>query len=210
MQYGMTSLHTNELLAILLRSGCKGKSAIELADEVLALRKPLSNLFSLTYGELMHIKGIKKAKALEILACFELSRRMSLMELNEKDVIRHPKSLIAWLNKQIGYHEQEHFLVVFLNHKNEIISYQDMFIGQRNSCQVAPNEVFTQALRIGAYRIILVHNHPSGDVTPSEEDVMTTQRFLEIGKLCGIECLDHVIVGHNRYFSFKEKQMIAS
>ena len=84
-----------------------------------------------------------------------------------------------------------------------------MFIGQRNSCQVAPNEVFTQALRIGAYRIILVHNHPSGDVTPSEEDVMTTQRFLEIGKLCGIECLDHVIVGHNRYFRIKEKQMIA-
>lgn len=156
------------------------------------------------------IKGIKQAKALEILASFELSKRIALSNVDEKVCIQHPKNLVNWLNSKIGYLEQEHFMVVFLNHKNEIISYKDMFIGLGNSCNVSVREVYTQALRINASRLLLVHNHPSGNVTPSKEDIELTKDFLGVGKLCGIDCLDHIIVGHNAYFSFKEKQIIAS
>lgn len=210
MKYGMCYLHTNELIAILLRSGIAGKSAIELADEVLLLRDTLGKLSTVTIAELMNIKGIKKAKALEILACFELSKRMATTQIDKKTYIKNPQILIEWLNSQIGYLEQEHFYVIFLNHKNEILAHHDMFVGQRTSCLISTNEVFTQALRVNASRLILVHNHPSGHVLPSDEDIRLTNEFIEVGKVCGIECLDHIIVGHNRYFSFKEKQMIAS
>ena len=210
IRYGMEFLHHNELLAILLRSGYKGKSAIELADEILQLRQSLNGLSNVSLEELTSLKGIKQAKALEILACFELSRRIAYEQIEKKTVIQNPKALIHWLNTQIGYQEQEHFMILFLNHKNEILTYKDMFIGLQNSCNVSAREVYTHALRINAAKIMLVHNHPSGSVEPSLEDIQVTDRFAAVGKLCGIECLDHLIVGQNRYFSFKEKQMIAT
>ncbi len=206
----MGILHHNELIAILLRSGIPGKSAIELADEVLHLRDSLTKLSTISLAELMSIKGIKQAKALEILACFELSKRMALAEVEGKVQINRPVALMHWLNTQIGYLDQEHVFVVFLNYRNEIITYQDMFSGLENSCAVSVRQVYTQALRCNASKIMLVHNHPSGNVVPSLEDEKMTKRFVEVGKTCGIECLDHVIVGHNRYFSFKEQQMIES
>mgnify|MGYP002547026624 FL=1 len=101
-------------------------------------------------------------------------------------------------------------MILFLNHKNELLTYKDMFVGLQNSCNVSVREVYTYALRINASKIMLVHNHPSGHVEPSKEDIVITRQFIEAAKLCGIECLDHLIVGQNRYFSFKEKQMIAS
>ena len=210
MKYGINSLRNDELIAILLRSGYKGKSAIDLADEILCLRNNLSELTNINLEELTQIKGIKKAKALEILACFELCKRITMTNVEEKFSINHPLVLIHWLNAQIGYLEQENFLVIFLNSKNEIITYKNMFVGLQNSCNVSVREVYTQALRINASKILLVHNHPSGKVEPSKEDIQVTERFVKVGLLCGIECTDHIIVGHNHYFSFREKQMIAS
>ncbi|MGN1343934.1 MAG: DNA repair protein RadC [Traorella sp.] len=210
IKYGIEVLRNDELIAILLRSGYKGKSAIELADEIISLRKKLNGLTNLTFEELMSIKGIKQAKALEILACFELSRRIAYDSLDEKISINSPQSLIRWLNAQIGYLEQEHFMILFLNNQNEIITYKDMFCGLENSCNISVKEVYTQALRISSSKILLVHNHPSGNIEPSIEDIHVTENFIRAGKLCGIECLDHIIVGQNRYFSFQEKQMIAS
>nr|WP_294562578.1 DNA repair protein RadC [uncultured Traorella sp.] len=210
MTYGISYLQHRELIAMLLRSGYKGKSALELADDILKLRPNLSMLSHLTLEELTSLKGIKKAKALEILACFELSRRMAVACVEKRISIHSPENLVRWLNREIGYQEQEHFMILFLNHKNELLTYKDMFVGLQNSCNVSVREVYTYALRINASKIMLVHNHPSGHVEPSKEDIVITRQFIEAGKLCGIECLDHLIVGQNRYFSFKEKQMIAS
>lgn len=210
MKYGITYLQHRELIAILLRSGYKGKSALELADEILKLRPNLSTLSHVSLEELISLKGVKRAKALEILACFELSRRMAAARVEKKITIQSPKNLVQWLNMEIGYQEQEHFMILFLNHKNELLTYKDMFIGLENSCNVSVKEVFTYALRVNASKIMLVHNHPSGHVEPSNEDIAVTRRFIDAGKICGIECLDHLIVGQNHYFSFKEKQMIAS
>lgn len=158
----------------------------------------------------MQIKGIKQAKAFEILACFELSRRIASSKLDEKVMMNHPSKIVDWLNTQIGYMEQEHFMIIFLNNRNEIISYKNMYIGLSNSCSVSVREVYTQALRVNASRVLLVHNHPSGNITPSREDIEVTNQFVQAGKICGIQVIDHIIVSHNRYFSFKEKQMIAS
>lgn len=209
-RYGIAVLQNRELLAILLRSGCQGKSALELADEVLRLRNDLPKLTTLTLAELCQLKGIKEAKALEILACFELSKRMSEEKMRHKVMINSPSSLNHWLNMQIGYQEQEHFMVLFLNIRNEILSHKSVFIGESGNCNVSVKEVYTLALREGACKIILVHNHPSGNVQPSDADIHITRRFIEAGKICGIECLDHVIVSHNLYFSFKEEQMFSN
>ena len=203
-------MRNDELLAILLRSGYKGKSAIDLGNEILNLRNSIQSLTNLTLIELTQIKGIKQAKALEILACFELSKRIASARLEENVSINHPSKIVDWLNNKIGYLEQEHFLIVFLNHRNEIITSRNMYVGLSNSCNVSVREVYTQALRLNASKILLVHNHPSGNIEPSREDIQVTNQFVEAGKLCGIQVIDHIIVSHNRYFSFKEKQMIAS
>lgn len=203
-------MRNDELLAILLRSGYKGKSAIDLGNEILNLRNSIQSLTNLTLIELTQIKGIKQAKALEILACFELSKRIASARLEENVSINHPSKIVDWLNNKIGYLEQEHFLIVFLNHRNEIITSRNMYVGLSNSCNVSVREVYTQALRLNASKMLLVHNHPSGNIEPSREDIQVTNQFVEAGKLCGIQVIDHIIVSHNRYFSFKEKQMIAS
>ena len=144
------------------------------------------------------------------MACFELSKRIASSRLDEKVVINHPSKIVEWLNNKIGYMEQEHFMIVFLNNRNEIISNKNMYIGLSNSCNVSVREVYMQALRMNASKLLLVHNHPSGNVDPSREDIDVTNQFVEAGKLCGIQVIDHIIVSHNRYFSFKEKLMIAS
>lgn len=142
-----------------------------MADDIVSLRSSLSALTNITLEELKSIKGIKQAKALEILACFELSRRIAFSKIDEKVMIDHPNVLIHWLNTQIGYLEQEHFFIIFLNHRNEILTYKDMFVGLTSSCNVSVREVYTHALRINASKLILVHNHPSGHVEPSVEDI---------------------------------------
>ena len=139
-----------------------------------------------------------------------LFSKEEVTKLDEKVVINHPTKIVEWLNNKIGYMEQEHFMIIFLNNRNEIISNKNMYIGLSNSCNVSVKEVYTQALRVNASKLLLVHNHPSGNIEPSIEDVQVTNQFIETGKLVGIQVIDHIIVSHNRYFSFKEKQMIAS
>ena len=210
LTYGIESLRNDELIAILLRSGTTGKNAIDLANDILDLRDNLSELTNISIEELINIKGIKNAKALEILACFELCKRIMMPSVKEKKSITHPRNIVDWLNTKIGYLEQEHFMVLFLNNRKEIITYKDMYIGLSNSCNISVKEVYTNALRLNASYIIIVHNHPSGIVVPSNDDIQVTNNFVEVGKMCGINCVDHIIVGHNHYFSFREKQMIAS
>lgn len=208
LRLGIEILSNRELLALLLRSGVKGKSALEVADQILLLRNQLGALQNVTIHELMQIKGISIAKGLEILACLELSKRISYDEMCEQFSIEHPASLIEWMNKKIGFANQEHFFVLFLDTANKIIGFKELFVGLLNSCNVGAKEIFKEAISRNSAKILLVHNHPSGQIEPSVEDQRVTMQLMDVADVCKIPILDHIIVGQNRYFSFKEKHLL--
>lgn len=200
---GIRALSNQELIALIVRTGPKGQNALQLADQLLRFGPGLSGFMSLDYHELMQIPGIKGAKASELLAVIELSRRMALDQSMDVDVIDQPARLIAWLKKELGSLKQEHFVVIFLNTKNHILGYRALFVGGLDRSIVHPREVFKQAVAYSAARIIVVHNHPSGDVTPSENDYQVTQVLEEAGETMGIPLLDHLIVSHSGFRSLR-------
>jgi DNA repair protein RadC len=201
---GVRALNDAELLGILLRSGIQGKSSVDLAKELLMLCGSLNNLSSMESSELLSIKGIKQAKASEILALCEISRRMAQQASLEVDVIDQPSRLVNWLKKELGSCQQEQFLVVFLNTKNHIIGHKVLYMGGLDRSIVHPREVYKEALKVSAARIIVVHNHPSGDVSPSENDHLVTKVLEEAGDTMGIPLLDHLIVSHYGYTSLRQ------
>lgn len=201
---GVRALNDAELLGILLRSGTQGKSSVDLAKELLMLCGSLNNLSSMESSELLSIKGIKQAKASEILALCEISRRMAQQASLEVDVIDQPSRLVNWLKKELGSSQQEQFLVVFLNTKNHIIGHKVLYMGGLDRSIVHPREVYKEALKVSAARIIVVHNHPSGDVSPSENDHLVTKVLEEAGDTMGIPLLDHLIVSHYGYTSLRQ------
>lgn len=205
---GIGCLSNRELLAIILRSGTKSLSALDLGDSLLQRFHTFSNMSTATYHDLKKINGIKEAKALQLLASFEITRRIGLEKNQGGKVMNHPQDFVEWLNQEIGNQMQEHFLVVFLDTKNIMMEYKVIFIGTINMSLIHPREVFKEALHIGCAKIICVHNHPSGDVTPSKEDILMTNRLKEVGDMVGIPLLDHIIVGKNNYLSFREKLLI--
>lgn len=205
---GIDSLSNRELIAIILGIGSKKKSALEIADDMLNTYHTLAELSAVSLDELMQIDGIKQAKGIQLQASFELSRRVSMDEIRQTIVVDKPRILSDWLNQWIGFSQQEHFIVVFLDNKNAIIKHKVMFIGTMNSAVVHPREVYREAISIGSSKIICAHNHPSGDITPSQEDIHMTRRLKEVGDLMQIPLLDHIIVGKNNYLSFREKLLI--
>lgn len=208
LRYGIEQCSNRDLLAIILRSGVKGKSVLELADQILSMDQNLAMITRLTYEELIQIRGIKKAKAIVLLACFELSKRISSDQVLSAMRVDKPSSLSAWLNKKIGFMDQEHFLVIFLGTKNQILKDKTIFIGSLDRTIVHPREIYKEAIKLNASKIICVHNHPSGDVTPSPNDITATQAISEVGKTVGIPLLDHLIVGNNHYLSFREQGLL--
>ncbi|MEG0290088.1 MAG: DNA repair protein RadC [Erysipelotrichaceae bacterium] len=206
---GIESISNRDLLAIIIRSGTKGSSAMQLADHILMLGHSLCDILSLDMSTLTTIKGIKETKALQILACFELSKRIAFDQSKQERIqVNHPKVIVDWLNKEIGFSSQEHFIVIFLDNKNHIISYKTLFIGSLNASVVHPREVYKEAIEKKAAKIMVAHNHPSGDPQPSENDIITTRCLKETGDIVGIPLLDHIIVGKNNYISFAQKLLI--
>ena len=203
-RYGVRSLSEAELLGLLLRSGIPGKSSVELAKELLETAGSLSNLTRFDYPTLLAIKGIKQAKASEILALCEISRRMAETTAMAVDVIDQPLRLVHWLKKELGPAQQEQFMVVFLNTKNHIIGHKILYLGGLDRSIVHPREVYKEALKVSAARIIAVHNHPSGDVSPSENDHWVTKVLEEAGDTMGIPLLDHLIVSQTGYTSLRQ------
>lgn len=203
-RFGVKALSNRELIALLLRSGTKTHSALDLADQVLAKSKGLLGLSQCEIQDFMSIDGIKEAKASELCAIGECARRMAFEASQGVSVIDQPQRVIHWLQNEIGHCMQEHFLVVFLNTKNHIIGYRPLYVGGLDRSIVHPREVFKQAVAHSAARILVVHNHPSGDVTPSENDFMVTTVLEEAGQTMGIPLLDHLIVSKQRYLSLKE------
>lgn len=204
IQYGPHRLSNTELLAIILRSGKKGENVIELSNKILKKFKS-ENLPILSYKELKDFPGLGPAKACEIIACFELGKR--LLKGKTEGFYLHPEDVWKEL-KDIRDNKKEHFVIFYLDSRNQEIKREVISVGSLNASLVHPREVFEPAVKNLAAQILLAHNHPSGDSEPSEEDLEINKRLSEAGKILGIEVIDHIIVTRNSYFSFKEKELL--
>ena len=199
---GIDSLNDSELLAIILQNGTNGENVIDLSHRLIAsFGLDKLNLLSLT--ELMKIKGIKLAKASQLIAAFELSKRINSGTICEK-VVKNPSDIAGYYMEKLKDKKKEHFIAVFLDSKNKVIKDEVISIGTLNSSLVHPREVFKEAIKNSANSIILVHNHPSGSVEPSEEDYRVNKVLVETGNLIGIKVLDHLIVGEGKWESIEE------
>lgn len=204
LQFGAQALSNAELLAILLRTGTYAESAVGVAQRLLIEAGGLRNLVEMSVGQLTKIKGIGLAKAVQILAGIELGRRLARTTRPETVTIRSPKDVTRLMMEELRYLQKEHFVCLFLNTKNNVIGQETLSIGSLNASIVHPREVFLAAIKRSSASIICVHNHPSGDPTPSPEDIEMTRRLVEAGSIIGIDVLDHVIIGDRTSVSLKE------
>lgn len=205
LKLGSNHLSNQEILAILLGSGTRAESVMDLSNRVLMHFEGIKLLSGATIEELTAIKGIGPAKGVQLLAAIEIGKRMNEYRPDERYIIRSPEDGADYVMEEMRSLEQEHFVVLFLNTKNQIIHRQTIFIGSLNASIVHPREVFREAVKRSAASIICAHNHPSGDPTPSQEDIHVTRRLVESGKMIGIEVLDHLIIGDRKFVSLKEK-----
>ncbi len=207
IKYGVETLSNSELLAIMLRTGSKKITALNLASNLLLEASGLETLSEYSIEELKKIKGIGNAKATQIKAAFELGRRLSCVQTKQA-VINSPSDLADVLIARMGHFKQERFDVVLLDTKNKIIGIKNIFKGSLASTLVHPREVFKFAIKKSSASIILAHNHPSGDLNPSQEDIKLTKRMIEAGEIVGIDVLDHLIIVNNNYNSLKNRGII--
>lgn len=203
---GVSSLSNAELIAILLRSGTRELSVIELSYYILKEVGGLSNLGKKTYNELCKIKGLKEAKALTLLATIEIAKRMNYTSEN-LNYVGSSEKIYELFEPMLRNEEQENCLVVFLNVKSKVICHKRMFIGGLSSHLVHPRDIFREAVKNNAAAIVLIHNHPSGDPSPSLQDIETTKSICELGEELGIRVIDHIIIGKGSYYSLREKKL---
>ena len=204
---GAGSLTDAELLAILIRTGTKQFNAIQLGKAIIEKADNIRYLQNITIEELESINGIGKTKAVQIKAALELGNRIASYK-PAKYKIKNPWDIYKYYMESLRYQYKEIFKVVLLNTKNEIITDVDISMGTLNSSLVHPREVFREAIIRSSNKIILLHNHPSGNAEPSKEDKSVTNRLKECGELIVIEVIDHIIIGDGIYFSFKENMLI--
>lgn len=210
LKYGAEILTNSELLALIIGFGSKKDSAITLAQKIIYNNnKGLLNIVETDAELLKSYNGINDAKAAKILAVAELSKRISRERVN-KIKIASPQTIAALLLEEMRYLKKEVFKIVLLDTKNNVISINNVSVGCLDSTIVHPREVFLDAIKNSSAAIILVHNHPSGEVEPSKDDINITNRIIECGKIIGIKVLDHIIIGDGNYLSFKEKGYIYS
>ena len=202
---GASSLSNSELLAIILRTGSSSSSALDLASKLLARFGNLGGLNKATFSELCKEHGIGEAKTSQIKAAFELGRRLHISQPEQRLVVKSPQDIADLLLSEMSFFDQEHLRVVLLNTKNQVMRIPEIYKGNVNTSQIRISEVFREAIRENSPAIIVVHNHPSGDPTPSKEDINITEQVVKAGELLNIEVLDHIIVGQQKYVSLKEQ-----
>lgn len=205
---GVSSLSDAELIAILLRTGTKEASALDLSKGLLSKTGGLGKLLSMSFKELSQVKGIGKSKAASILAAFELGRRSMRAKIGEKIKIKGPEDVFSYLSPKLKGSKNEKFGILILDTKNNVKTEKIISEGDLQAAIVHPREIFHYATLELAASIILFHNHPSGDPTPSEYDREVTKKAVSAGKIMGIEVLDHIIIGDGVYYSFKEHEEI--
>lgn len=204
---GIENLSNEELLALVFRCGSKTSNVIDLANTIMEKYKTFNNLVNSTYEDLIKLNGIKEVKALEILAIMEIAKRVGKNKINNLKAIKSPRDIYEHFSVLLKDRNQEVFMVIFLNIKSHIIRYEELFKGGLNSSIVDVNLIFKKAISYNASKIICLHNHPSGDPTPSKQDIMVANKIDKIGGILEINVMDHIIIGKGRYFSFKESEI---
>jgi DNA repair protein RadC len=204
---GAEFLSDPELLAILLRVGVQGQDVLSLSQNLLRDHKGLIGLSRMPLSSLQGVNGIGPAKAVTILAALELGRRLLLADAHEQLQIRSPQDVASVLQIQMGLLDQEQLRVVLLDTKNHVLDMPIIYRGSLNTSVIRVAEVFRDAIKQNAAAVIVVHNHPSGDPTPSPEDVRVTRDLIAAGKLLDVDVLDHLVIGRNRYVSLRQKKL---
>jgi DNA repair protein RadC len=206
---GMQSLSDNELLSIFIRSGTKGSSALDISDKILKYRAGnLRNLVDLSFDEFLEFPGIGEIKAIQLKAIAEITERLSRNRRNSKIILSDPRSIAEYFMETMRSLDRENLIAVFFDMKSGLIGYRTIAIGTRNVAPVCPDVIFREAVSAKAAYLVLLHNHPSGDPTPSNEDRNVTKRIKECGNLMNIPLSDHIIIGDNNFYSFfREKEL---
>ena len=202
---GVQALSNSELLAILLRVGVPGENAVQVGQRLLNTFNGLAGLHRAPFEELCAQHGVKEAKAAQIKAAIELGNRMRLENPEERPTINSPADAAALVAYEMSALEQEHLRVLLLDTRNHVLDIVEVCKGSVNSSQVHVGELFKAAIRRNASALIVVHNHPSGDPTPSPDDVAVTRAIIQAGKLLDVEVLDHMVIGQGRWVSLKER-----
>ena len=211
LKHGAAALSDTELLAVLLRTGVKGLDVLELAKYLLGPNcgdYGILNVHNLSLEELKKIKGIGDEKAIQILCLSEFAKRLAKANAKEGLTFALPSSIAEYYMEEMRHQKQEHIKLLMLNSKSKLLGESDISKGTVNASLISPRELFIEALNKQAVSIILIHNHPSGDPTPSKTDILLTNRVKEAGELIGIELLDHIIIGDNCYSSFAEMELV--
>ncbi|MDO8750130.1 MAG: DNA repair protein RadC [Dehalococcoidia bacterium] len=206
--HGAAYLSNSELIAILLRTGTPAENVVDLASRLLSRFGGLEGLSRASFQELSSVHGIGEAKTAQLKAALELGRRLLATTGEDRVTIRSPRDVANLLAAEMGLLDQEHFRVLLLNTKNQVMGVREVYKGNVSSAVIRASEVFQEAVRSNCPAIILVHNHPSGDPTPSPEDAQTTRQLVEAGKILDIEVLDHVVIGRaasGGFVSLKER-----
>lgn len=212
LKEGAQGLSDAELLSIIIRTGTREENSLILAQKILALNYPkkgILGLLHLSMQELMQIKGIGRVKGAQLLCIGELSRRIWKKTARlETEAFHNPLDIVNYFVEDMRHREQELVYIMLLNTKGVLIKDVMISQGTVNASVVSPREIFIEAVRYHAVSLVLVHNHPSGDPTPSREDISLTKRVKEAGELLGIRLLDHIIIGDNSYISLKERGIL--
>lgn len=204
---GTGALSNAELLAVIIRTGLQGENSVMIAQKILELSDMNNGILGISHmgiEELMQIKGVGKVKAVQVKCIIELSKRISMASARNRLSFQRPETIAEYYMEDMRHEEQEKLRLLLLNTKNHLIKDQIVSIGTVNSSIITPREIFIEALKYRAVFIILIHNHPSGDPSPSREDILLTNRMKECGELLEVLLLDHIIIGDNRFYSFRE------
>lgn len=207
---GASSLSDCELLAVLLRTGTKGENVLDLAERILYHigENGILGIHKFSVEQLMQIKGVGKVKAIQIACISEIAKRLAKAEAKKTLCFSSPETIAQYYMEDLRHEKQEHMKMLMLNSKADLIGESDVSKGTVNASLITPRELFIEALQKNAVSIVIMHNHPSGDPTPSRDDMLTTKRISEAGNLIGIELLDHIIIGNNCYISFREQGIL--
>jgi len=208
LKYSSDVIQTHELIAIIMRTGSRQESVLDLSKRLFYKYDNLQDLSNASIRDLMKIRGIGESKAIALMAAFELGRRAHMMNFQKKVRLISPEQIYLFLKDQLELKTQEHLIGLYLNTKGELIKKKTLFIGSLNSSVIHPREIFKYAVIHSAASIVICHNHPSGDPTPSQNDIEVTKIIHKNSMMMDIMLMDHVIVGRDKYFSFKEKGII--
>ena len=208
---GTEILSDAELLAAILRSGTKDMTAIDLANRILSMNPYYEGILGICHTskeELQKIPGIGKVKAMQILCIVELSKRLAGAKVEDKISFHDPSSIATYYMERMRHLNREEMILIFFNGKNKVIKELTVSVGTVNQTVAYPRELFLEALRCEAVSVLMLHHHPSGDPTPSRQDILTTKRMKEAGEFLGIPLCDHIIIGDQTYISFREEHMM--